>query len=611
MRQVSGSRKVKARLCSAAALGALLLATSPASAGDINYTYDELGRLTQVSYPNGKVVTYSYDAAGNRTQLSSNAPNQPPAATNDTLTTNQGVAKSLDSRTNDSDPDGDPLTITAVGGTHSKGSVSFTSTSVTYTPTAGAYGSDSFTYTVSDGQGGTDVGTVSVTINRLPTATGDSISTAQDTAITFDPRTNDSDPDGNALTVSAIVTSPTHGTASKTSTSITYTPATGYTGSDSFTYRISDGVGGTATATVTVTITAAANQAPVAANDTLTTNQGVAKTIDPRANDTDANSDPLSVTAVGGTPSKGSVSYTGTSVTYTPTAGQYGADSFTYTVSDGHGGTDVGTVSVTINRPPTAAGDSISTTQSTAITFDPRANDSDLDGDALTVSTVGTASHGTTSRTTSSITYTPTSGYTGSDSFTYTLSDGKGGTATATVSVTVTSSVANGTVLFTSSTSGSFSYTIPAGVAFVDIEGWGGGANGSLFSGLNVGGGGGGYFKKHIAVTQGQVIAGNIAAGGGTAATTVTSPALSATTPLPLNGQSGGQGGLGGTATGGDINTSGNTCCQVHIYDGGSAGNGGGDQTTANASGTAPGGGGAGGTGLGANGRVTITARTS
>lgn len=174
-------------------------------------------------------------------------------------------------------------------------------------------------------------------------------------------------------------------------------------------------------------------------------------------------------------------------------------------------------------------------------------------------------------------------------------------------------SVTDGTVLLDSSTPGSFSYTVPAGVSYVDIEGWGGGASAGYFAAYNMyfGGGGGGYFKRHIAVTQGQVISGNIAAGGGTASTTVTSPALTATTPLPLNGQSGGQGGLGGTASGGDVNTSGNACCQVALTDGGGAGNGGGNQTTLNANGTPPGGGGAGNTGLGANGRIVITARTS
>ena len=88
--------------------------------------------------------------------------------------------------------------------------------------------------------------------------------TTDDTAVTFDPRSNDSDSDGNALTITAVG-SPSHGTVVNNSgTSVTYTPTTDYYGSDSFTYTISDGHGGTATATVAVTVNHV-NQPPVAA----------------------------------------------------------------------------------------------------------------------------------------------------------------------------------------------------------------------------------------------------------------------------------------------------------------------------------------------------------
>lgn len=208
------------------------------------------------------------------------------------------------------------------------------------------------------------------------------------------------------------------------------------------------------------------------------------------------------------------------------------------------------------------------------------------------------------------VSFTPTTNFSGTGSFRYTISDGRGGTAFATVTVTVNApaGVPNGTVLYTNSTPGAFSYTIPAGVPFVDIEIWGAGARGIALFGNPVGGRGGGYVKKHIAVTTGQAIAGTIAnyVSVGMGATTVTSPALHT---------GDGQGGATTNPSGGDINTSPPGCCAGsgtgHTWTGGASPNGGGIQDTQNANGNAPGGGGAGTTGLGAPGRVVIKARTS
>lgn len=90
------------------------------------------------------------------------------------------------------------------------------------------------------------------------------------------------------------------------------------------------------------------------------------------------------------------------------------------------------------NHPPTAANDAASTPQNTAVDINVLANDTDLDGDALTLTGVGTAAHGAAAVNGSAVHYAPASGYSGSDSFTYSISDGHGGTSDATVSVTVT-----------------------------------------------------------------------------------------------------------------------------------------------------------------------------
>src|SRR5207302_9073605 len=98
-------------------------------------------------------------------------------------------------------------------------------------------------------------------------------------------------------------------------------------------------------------------------------------------------------------------------------------------------------VSITVshvNHPPVANDDSASTSANTAVTVSVRANDTDPDNDLLTVTGASTPAHGSTVvNAGATVTYTPAAGYSGPDSFTYTISDGNGGTASATVSITV------------------------------------------------------------------------------------------------------------------------------------------------------------------------------
>ena len=118
----------------------------------------------------------------------------------------------------------------------------------TYTPAANYFGPDSFTYTVSDGKGGTVTKTVSIdvtSVNDVPVAVNDSFTGDEDTDITGDVTPGsvgqDSDIDGDPLTV-ALVTGPAHGTLTLNGDgSFTYTPDADYNGPDSFTYRVNDG----------------------------------------------------------------------------------------------------------------------------------------------------------------------------------------------------------------------------------------------------------------------------------------------------------------------------------------------------------------------------------
>src|SRR6185312_11566749 len=163
-------------------------------------------------------------------------------------------------------------------------------------------------------------------VNDAPVANADSSTVAEDGTVNVAVLGNDTDPDGDTLSV-ASVTQGTHGAVViNPDKSVKYTPAANYNGSDSFTYTVSDSNGGTATGTVTVTITAV-NDAPVANADAATVAEDGTVNVAVVGNDTDPDGDTLSVASVTQGAHGAVVINPDKTVKYTPAANYNGSDS--------------------------------------------------------------------------------------------------------------------------------------------------------------------------------------------------------------------------------------------------------------------------------------------
>ena len=260
---------------------------------------------------------------------------------------------------------------------------------------------------------------------------------------------NDTDPENQFIAVNVgAATEPTHGTlVLNANGSFTYTPFSGYSGPDSFTYRVTDGTSQSANATVSLTV--GANQLPLANAESYTTTEDtqlvVASGSGVLANDTDAETDSLRAFLVT-QPEHGAVTLSlEGSFTYSPNENYFGTDSFTYKAAQGDGTNSAAKVSITVtavNDAPVAEPDEATTLQDgplTSPTPGPLANDRDADGDPLTAVLLSPPQHGTVILAADgSYVYTPEPGFVGTDSFTYAASDGKVASLGVTVLLTIT-----------------------------------------------------------------------------------------------------------------------------------------------------------------------------
>ncbi|HLP22221.1 MAG TPA: Ig-like domain-containing protein [Chitinophagales bacterium] len=268
-------------------------------------------------------------------------------------------------------------------------------------------------------------------VNDAPVAADDNIAAPQGVPYNDDVTGNDSDVDGPTADYT-LVTDVANGTlVLNTDGSFTYTPNTGYAGTDTFVYSLCDG--GTPnlcdTAMVVITVSAA-NAAPVANGDNFTANEDMPLNDAVTGNDSDADG-PLANYTVVTTSLNGALTLNGDGTfTYAPAANFAGADSFTYSLCDG--GTpelcDTATAVITVaavNDAPVANDDAFTTTPGTTLNENAATNDTDIDGPAVDYTLVTEAANGTlVLNTDGSFTYTPNTGYVGADTFVYSLCDG-------------------------------------------------------------------------------------------------------------------------------------------------------------------------------------------
>jgi hypothetical protein len=378
--------------------------------------------------------------------------NDTPQATAQSVTTNEDTALEVTLAGADIETTPASLSFAIVTGP-AHGTLSGAPPNVTYTPAANYNGADSFTFTVTD-RGDPDncgapvlgscdsvrtsaAATVSINVsavNDAPVAQGQSVTTSEDTAKAITLAATDVDSEGLAYSIAA---GPSNGTLAGTPPNVTYTPGANFYGQDSFTFKANDGTLDSNVATVSIAVNAV-NDAPVANDQSVLTNEDTPVAITLTASDVDSAALTFSVVTP---PAHGQLTGSAPNLTYTPAPNYFGPDAFTFKANDSLLDSNVATVSIAVTpvtEPPVAVDDAAETSEDTPVTIDVLANDADVDEDALTVISVTTPAHGTAViNQDSTVTYTPAANFFGEDSFDYTVSDGQGGTDTATVTVAV------------------------------------------------------------------------------------------------------------------------------------------------------------------------------
>ncbi len=410
------------------------------------------GAITQTvnNLPAGpySVTVTDADGCSKSTTVTLTEQNCPPIAEDDIVSVPSGTSTSIPVLGNDSDPDGNLVPPVTIITPPTNGTVTPNPNgTVTYTPDPGFSGTDTFVYEICDDGAPElcDQATVSITVdNQPPVAVNDFNMTLVNTPVGGNVLTNDYDPDGNNITVNIVPVSPPSngGLILSGNGNYTYTPNNGFTGVDSFVYEIcDDGVPSLcdqATVTINVISTTPANEPPVANPDAYVTLLNTPVPGDILDNDSDPDGDDIVLNTLPVTPpSNGSVTLNsnGTMV-YTPNPGFTGIDTYTYRICDDGTPSLCAQTTVTIkvrtdfngaeNDPPFAGDDAVVTNVNSPVSGNHLQNDSDPNGDNITISTTpvsGPSNGSVVINPDGTFDYTPNTDYVGPDQFVYQICD--------------------------------------------------------------------------------------------------------------------------------------------------------------------------------------------
>ncbi|MET3034419.1 Ig-like domain-containing protein, partial [Flavobacterium johnsoniae] len=445
------------------------------ASGVITFTPSaDFNSTTPISFP--YVITDGNLTATANIEITVTAVNDAPVAVKDEYTINEGATLNVPAATgvlsNDTDVEGDALTAILVTGPSHGTLILNADGSFTYIHDGSETITDSFTYKANDGNLDSNIVTVEITVNPVndaPVAVKDEYTVAEDNTVTLTPLANDTDVEGDTLSIvsingtvltgSAQVITVPNGTVNISASGvITFTPSADFNSTTpiSFPYVITDG-NLTATANIEITVTAV-NDAPVAVKDEYTINEGATLNV-PAAtgvlsNDTDVEGDALTAILVTG-PSHGTLILNADgSFTYIHDGSETITDSFTYKANDGNLDSNVVTVEITVNPvndAPVAVKDEYTVAEDNTVTLTPLNNDTDVEGDTLSIVSINgttltgsvqviTVPNGTVNISASRvITFTPSADFNSTTpiSFPYVITDGNL-TATANIEITVT-----------------------------------------------------------------------------------------------------------------------------------------------------------------------------
>ncbi len=357
------------------------------------------------------------------------------------------------------------------------GKLDLVGNNIIYTPRVDFIGVDTFSYKITDGSGDASTAIVTINVNELsvPTAYDDVVDIVQaTTSNSINVLANDffgaNGPAANGSLTVISATTTQNGSVVVNGTKVDYTPLSSYTGTDTFTYRITDANGDSSDATVTINVTPVNPiTVPIAKPDTFTVAQNSTTAFNVFADnsngiDSFGNDGPLDngltlpsgnltgPSDLGGTIAinqNGTANPTDDTITYTPKANFFGTDSFKYMITDSNGDTSITVVTINVLQTdsPLAVNDNLSVTlNSTLIAIDVLDNDTfGADGPAttnpLTIASATSSQGGTIAVNNGKIDYTPANGFTGTDTFTYTITDFTNDSDVGTVTIQVGANV--------------------------------------------------------------------------------------------------------------------------------------------------------------------------